>query len=652
MFNSRRFATYWALGLLLVVGSACSDDPGTNSGDSKDRVTDPVDVPTNSELLHVEPDCSPGQRDCVYNMTVAAQRTVKAQLIDSDGHPVEDALVSFEANFGNSGMSISTMNAVTDSEGIAKATLTAGESPGTGELTAKTESPDVPPIKWMIGTSTKDAAAYNVSFEHSGTAQVGPITARLYPDSVTCESLESNPAQTAVLERTGSVDAAGDFPTIIFSDRPNGDSYTVAAWAYSLTHNGDVEVAYGCTAPNPTIEAGESVDVLVELVDHMPNIVGQFNVIHEFDLVGALPDNVQTVVNLIGRLANDPGSFVVGCPSGSTDPGCPAGSQGLLNLLADFLPDGNFKDAINGFLDSNIGNSVLRDAINAVAQSWLDRAPAWVGNTVNVTGDIVDTLTHFKVEGTMTFDEAPEVSFDADTGELIGVLPAKSGSQMWSDFVFRWRVGCSDAPDPEACASRRMGSTQLGIEAVSGEFDGALLGSSDLQINQHTLSLNYGAMLVAIIEKIVLPEIFGSECGPNENQACDSLDLALGRLISCSGLANRVTGNDSGATYDVVHNLCTNLLREGSQRLREYASTQLVASGEDVFLIGTPAGEHCTLVQPEVYQGDWPGKPYPYIQYLGRDEPAELQCKWDATIRFSADLTSTVQGKFWGERRQ
>jgi hypothetical protein len=448
------------------------------------------------------------------------------------------------------------------------------------------------------------------------------------------------------------VDAAGVFPTVIFPDRPNGDAYTVAAWAYSLNHNGDVEVAYGCTDGNPAIEAGNSVDVVVDLVDHIPNIVGTYDVVHEFDLVDALPPNIQTVVGLIGRLANDPGSFVVGCPDNPTDPeACPAGSPGIINLLVDFLPDGSFKDAITGFLDSGIGNAVARDAINEIAGNWIDSAPPWVGNTVNITGDIYDTLRQFRVEGTMEFTAAPVVSLDS-AGELIGVLPTDSGKQTWNDFVFTWSNGCDDAPDPTLCATRRMGSSQLGISAVTGTFDGTLLGSNKLQINQHTLSLNYGALMVAILEKIVLPSIFGDECGANDNLPCDSLEGALGELISCPALAENISGDTSGSVYNIVENLCTSLLSQASDKLRDYASTQLVADGSDVFLIGTPADGHCTLIQPEVYQGDWPGKPLPYIQYLGMEEPAELQCKWEVKIKFSDSTTANVEGAFWGARTE
>lgn len=649
MRDARRIAAIWALGLLVATGMGCTDEPGqTHDSETVDRPDDPNDAPENGKLLHLSPECDPVQITCAAGVIMGTETEMRAQLVDENGDPVENALITFEKNFDGTELSISSNSAYTDAEGIARVTLRAGDSAGTGELSATSDNDQIAAIKWMIGVSSKDRAAYEVSFTHSGSAQIQPIDVRLFPDTTTCESLLSDPNQTAVLENQGRVDATGQLPTVLFIDRPNGDSYTVGAWARSLNYNGEVEVAYGCTDNNPPVQGGVSVEVVVDLVDHLPNIVGTYDVVHDFDLVDAFPPTVETVVSLIGRLANDPGSFIVGCPSNPTDPeACPADSPGLINLLVDFLPDGGFKDAIEGFLDSSIGNGVLRDAINSIANNWLDNsAPDWVGNTVNITGDIYETLRHFRVEGTMRFTEAPQVSVGAN-GELIGVLPAASGEQNWNDFVFTWSQGC-DSGDV-ACTTRRLGSTQLDIEPVTGVFDGTLLGVDKLQVNQHTLTLNYGALLVGVLEKVVLPSIFGNECGTNDNLPCDSLELALGELIQCDALADNIA-DEGDALYNVAENLCTSLLSQAGDKLRDYASSELVASGNDIFLIATPSDEHCTLVQPEAYQGDWEGKPLPLVQYLGQDEPAELQCKWDVKIKFSDSYTANVNGTFWGER--
>ncbi len=654
MFKARQLVTALSVGLLALYAAGCTDDPAVaNNVDGNNRVDDPIEAPETGELLHVAPECTPGQSNCTVALTTINEREIKAQLVDEDGQPVENALVSFEGQFDGTEISIGASSAYTDSDGIAKTTLSAGTIPGAGELVASTSQESIEPIKWIIGVSTKGAANYVVDFEHNGTAQIKPITVRLFDPGVSCDDLAANPGQTAEIEKQGLVDAAGNLPTVIFPDRPNGDSYTVAAWAKSLD-NSEVEVAYGCSDNNPEISDGENVNVTVTLIDHIPTITGEYEVTHEFDLTGALPDNVRTVVELIGRLATDPGSFVVGCPDSSSDPNCPSGSPGIVQLLVDFLPDGELKDAIDGFLNSSLGNSVMRDAINSIADNWIqNEAPDWVRDTVNITADIYKTLRNFRVEGVIRINDAPQVSIDQDTGEVVGVLPTGAGEQTWNDFIFYWSRGCENATDPDSCAQRRFGARQLDMTdndaPIEGTFDGAVFGADQLQINQHSLSLNYGALMVAIVEKVVLPEIFGNECGSSNNQPCDSLELALQEIISCADVAGQVA--DPGESlYQVAENLCTSLVSQASDQLRDYASEQLVADGSEVFLLGTPDGEHCTVSQPEVYPGQWDGQPLPYIQYFGKEEPADVQCKWAVQIKFSDNYTANVDGNFWGER--
>ncbi|QDG54521.1 hypothetical protein FIV42_28385 [Persicimonas caeni] len=650
---ARRILAALMVSLLALGAVSCTDDPAqANNVNDNNRIDDPIEPPDTGELLHVGPDCNEGQTNCVVDLTTLNEREIQAKLVDEDGQPVENALISFEGTFDGTEISIGASSAYTDSNGIAKTTLSAGNVVGTGELVATTSQDAIEPIKWVVGVSTKGSASYRVSFEHNGSAQIKPITVRLFQPDVTCDELAANPNQTAVVEKQGLVDAAGNMPTVVFPDRPNGDSYTVAAWAKSLDNN-EVEVAYGCADNNPEITNGQPVDVLVTLVDHIPTITGEYAVTHQFDLTGALPDNVRTVVELIGRLATDPGSFVVGCPdSGTAD--CPAGSPGIVQLLVDFLPDGDLKDSIESFLGSSIGNGLVRDAINSIADNWIQNdAPDWVRNAVNITGDIYRTLREFKVEGVIRINDAPQVSIDPNTGEVVGILPAGAGEQTWNDFIFYWSRGCENATDQDACAQRRFGARQLDMTdndaPVEGTFDGAVFGADKLQINQHSLSLNYGALLIAIIEKVVLPEIFGSQCGSADNQPCDSLELALQEMISCASVADQVA--DPGeSTYQIVENLCDSLLAQASDQLRDYAANNLVADGSEVFLLGTPDGEHCTISQPEVYPAEWEGKPLPYIQHFGQEEPAEMQCKWAVRIKFSDSYTAEVDGNFWGER--
>jgi hypothetical protein len=674
MFNARPYIAALSVSLLAFAAVGCTDDPGaTNNIADNNRVEDPVEAPDNGQLLHVAP-CVPAQ-DCLVDLSTTNAQDLQVQLVDADGAPVVDALISFEGQLEGTGLTLGSTNVYTNADGIATTSIQSGTDAGqTGTVTASTSNELVGTVKWLIAVNSKDSSSYRVNFEHSGASQIKPIDVRLFADSVTCDDLAANPSQTAEFERQGIVDSAGVFPTVVFPNIANGNSYTVAAWGKFLDNN-DVEVAYGCTDGNDPVLNGTPVDVTVTLVDHIPTITGEYAITHDFDLTGALPDNVRTVVDLIGRLTTDPGSFVVGCPDNDseqtctsdnscgnpdkicaengrcTDRDCPAGTVGIAQLILDLLPAGNVKDSINDFLTSSFGSSVARDLITNVFDNWLnDSAPSWFSSTVNITADIYETLRRFRVTGVIRILEAPQVAIDETTGDVVGVLPPDAGYQLWDSFIFYWSQGCEDAPNPDFCAQRQpLSAADLGIEAVAGNFTGTVFGSNKLQINQHTLSLNYGALLVAVIERFVLPAIFGNNCGDSGNLACDSLELALQEMISCTDVAE-FAGDQGSTLYNIAKTGCESLLTQASDSLRDYAAQNLVANGDDVFLIATPSDAHCTISQPEVYQADWHTDPLPYIQHLGQKNPAEMKCKWDVQIKFSEGYTAEVDGSFWGDR--
>ena len=96
----------------------------------------------------------------------------------------------------------------------------------------------------------------------------------------------------------------------------------------------------------------------------------------------------------------------------------------------------------------------------------------------------------------------------------------------------------------------------------------------------------------------------------------------------------------------LVQNLCTQAIQQGADALRKYVTEELTAQGDDNFLIGTPEGDGCQLYPSEDYVGEWPGKPLPYIDQMGKDEPATLRCKWDVVVKFSSNTQTTINGKF------
>lgn len=654
-----------------LAGAACTDEPvqTTSNNDANgmmenNRQTQPPgEVPANSKLQHVEP-CSNLSIICTDDVTFSAGRKLKAQLLSGDGTPASNVSVKFEIKESDAdGTNLSAANAVTDEMGIAETDLRAGTDIGTVRVFASTSDPTVSPIEFVVSVNPKDASSFNVNFTEVGDTDARRVEAFLFPEGTSCDAFLNNPRSlTAEYSQPGDASAAGDLPTIPFAGIMNGTTYTVGARAFDRT-NDEVEVAVGCipSSDETRVSNGMPVNVTVPLIKNLPLMVGEYDVVHQFNLVDALPDNIQTIINLIGVVVSDPGAFIIGC--GEKDPvtgelmatdDCPAPTEGLIGLVIDVLPTdgtlGELRDAIEGFLGSDIARDIAKDTINDAIGDFLadaDFIPQWAKDGVNITQDVTRTLKNFRVAATLRIVNEPKYLLDDngmpladEQGRLIATWETKENQHIWEDIILYWRRGCEEDAPPECGEAVEVDPNNISDDMiVEGVWDGSVLDGNVLVINEHSLSLNYGTLILTVLEKVVIPQIFDD---PNIN----SVEAMLDELIDCESLSTTVADATISGAKGIVKTLCTQLKGQASDALRDYAEG-LVFEGDERFVIGTPAGQGCALYGPDAYVGDWQGKPKPYIERMGKDEPASMLCNWDVKIKYNADSEPILLDGTW-----
>jgi|GEM_PF-2075563 len=658
MLNYRKFPPLYGMALVVSFGlfAACTDDPVQTSNnmmmEENNRTTPPIgEPPAGSRLEHVSPACNPAEPVCTDDVTFSGGRRLQAKLIDGDGQPVVNTTIKYAITSGDAeGTILEAANVATDDEGVATTNLKAGTDAGSLKISVSTNDPNVQPIEFIISVNPKDAASYNVNFVEVGETDPKKVEVFLYDENTSCESFLSGAPLTAQFNKNGEASANGDLPTVAFAGIPNGTSFTVGAKAFDRT-NGDVEISRGCiqASDETRIDAGRPVTVTVPLIKHIPNMVGEYNVVHQFNLTEALPPTFKTIVDLIGVVVSDPGAFIVGCGEEDMNTGelmptadCPVPTEGIIGLLQDFLPDsgvfGDLKDAIDGFLDSDFVREVARNTINDIVLDFLqnnDNIPDWVGDGISITQDITKSLKNFRVQATLRINSQPEYIVnesglpEADAeGRLIAQWAEKNNDHIWEDVIIFWRQGCPENAPPECGEAVQIDPNDVSTgDVVEGKWDGTVLDGSSLQINEHSLTLNYGTLLLTVLEKVALPQIFG-------DPMVNSIEAMLDELIDCQSLAETVAENTVSGAEDIVNTLCGQLKMQASDALRDYVAT-LVLEGDDRFVIGTPAGVNCQLLGPERYAGEWEGAPLPYVEKIGADPDA--LCNWDVKIRYSQD---------------
>ncbi len=650
--------------LVLGFGFACTDDTGTIT-DNNDRIDPDKVVPEGAKLRHQAP-CSPTQPVCALDLPFGSSGPLRVELIDADGKAIDGAAINYELkDTSSTGSSLAAAQSGTNADGIAETELRSGNSGGTVEVVVSVggNATGIEDIKFTVAINAKGASSYRVSFNHQGTADLKEIKVRAFPSNVTCAEVEAdhvrestagqNPMLTAVTQAQGVASADGTLPIVIIPNIDNGVAYTIEARGKSRA-NANVESAFGCKDGNAPIENGESVDVLVDLNDNLPKIGGTYDVNHTFSILGSvcpaggggvIPDGVCTAIDLIGRLATDPASFFVGA-DGGTD-------TGILGLIVDFLPDGSLKTTIEDFLNNNLVSGVIRDKLNEFFTDWIENnGPSWLKSGINISADIFETLQEFKVGGTIRILREPTVAIDG-AGNLVGTLSQVGeeypGKQVWNDITVFWQGAC--AAGDEACRARTFSSNDLNAgNVVEGFFTGSVVpvteeaGGYALVVDQHTLSLNYGVLILGILENIILPSIFGD---PNVNSIDAAIETLITGLFNGSGTACKQLAEQVGTAESVVERLCDNLLDKASDGIRSYFTEKLTVDGANNLLIGTPAGKPCKIIEPETYAADWVGKPLPYGDMLGNER---VECEWEMKIKISSSTTIDAPSTFFGTR--
>lgn len=673
------FGIFAALLVLALVGPACTDDAGSGNSNGVDnnRLDPTTEVPLGSKLRHVTP-CNPAQPVCTaHDVTFNSSVRIKAELLDGNGNPLANKSIRFDLDPRDAlGTTISATTAATDSNGTVELEVFAGATGGVAEIVASAGSEEgVAHISFQILVKSKGEAGYKIRFTHAGGAQLKTIKVRAFNVGTTCDQIRgdldreidpsTNPVLQAAVSAQGTASIDGTLPEIVIPGVPNGTGYVIEARAYSR-NNEEVMSAWGCNADAPLVENGMSAQVTVPLVDNLPRIGGEYQITHTFSIRdgvcnpdgsggydGVIPDGVCLGIDLVGRLATDPASFIIGT-MGNQD--------GLIHLVLGFLPQ-NVQDQLNQLLGNGFLNAAARDLLNDLFSAWLeDRAPSWLGTTVDVTRDIYESFEAFEVNGTMRVLREPVPQVDPTTNAVVGVLSEnamgeKPGRQVWEEISIFWTGQCdSSSPTFESCRKRTFSAADVGSNGVvAGDFTGTVVplqgGGFGLVIDEHTLTLNYGAFMLGVVESVVFPQIFG----PGVTSVGDALDYLLGMAVggnncagtsdACECFAKAIT--DGGTLQNVAESACNGLLQSASDGIRGYLTDNLTADGADNFLLSVNPQTPCKLQEPVAYSGAWQGKPLPYVESLGT---TQMECAWDVKIKISSSTIIDTEGQFHGVR--
>lgn len=556
--------------------------------------------------------------------------------------------------------------AITDENGEASIDLRVKEADcalAQLEVIARIPSrPDVPELHFDVLVDLKcDSNPLTVLPDYVGTQPVDSVKIKLFRQPAdprnpgqyvslgkTCSELvayirdddEIHMPSADVLSSEIELGNSFAFQDVHFTDLSNDPEqmFTVVAVGQDANR---VNRIVGCDEQNALVRYQESRTVVVPMVDLPPRLKGQYEIRSEFDLVSALPDNVEQIVDYILDFFDDP-------------------SLTIVRILCDLEQD--FTEDLCGYLINSNGTptttgtivlGILDGIIEGLGQG------NWFGTTMDVGSDIGRMLRELTFLSVVEFDEEP----DED-----GWIDPRTTHEDWHAFRYRWTldIGPACAADP-TCGWNEFSLRTIGMQVIDAQFEASVNTAQEgtnppwslLTIEEHPLTIKYGALLNWIIKEIVLPRLAGGE-PPDGLPRVDDYEKLIKSIMAgreclldelqggpqcCETFAENILGEtDIPMAESLVKAACDAVVQFGAGYIENLLVGLDLQTGDpeadNAFVIGTMPDAACRM-----YDADQNLE----IDALGR---ADKPCQWQVRVRVNllGGQDIFIDADFWGCR--
>ena len=495
-------------------------------------------------------------------------------LLDTNGDPVTRERVDFEIFGDAADATLSARRTSTDENGIAKVDFVAGMA--LGDYVVQVKNPETRVLEFNVNVVDLPTGGVDIGFEYEGPVALSRMEVYVIDDPDYCEDPYYLTPPEGVIE-SGIVEDV--FERFEVTPLLAGQKVSVVVRG-RLAANG-VLAAGGCIS-DIRIPDGEMARVSVSTFLLPLNPAGSYTVQNTYDFSGAIPGTLGDVINGLVQFF-----------------GTRNQEREIASLLFDVIENlaRNFAGGLAG-LAVNLLRGWLEDELNDIINDWIDDdAPDWVRDFFTIGEDIVGIVAEMEVISRMRISKPRrDGSFD--------------GSQNWVGMAFYWRLPCEGDPDPECgryeFTMDEVAAAAEGIQLVFGQFTGRIHSYNQGIIDQHTMDLQYGRLIMFVLNNIVLPFIA---------DGATNLRDALLNMANCPSFANGVTGGSGHlriaginiVSRDTIEGWCTGgigIVGDAAAAIigRLRVDTRLTLQGDMVFI-----EESDDLVVDRIENGQWTG---------------------------------------------
>ena len=514
------------------------DVPADASGPRDSETPPPITGKLEIILLH--------DTTVPLNLSMGESTKIHAKVIDyAEDAVAPNVAVSYEITkvtdiLGNEAVSdalLAAQLAYTDDYGLVHNDFYAGEE---GNLiytvTLSADMAEDKTIQFIV--TVAPCGCINTSLSYEGglpPSSLNTIKVHVLPSDYTCDKLHpEKEVPPASLSDKTITDLWG---TTQFECIPAGNYYTVFATAKGPF---SCVAASGCD-DGVFIQPDKCRDVKLQLYLVTLNPTGQYDCIDHFDFTNLVKD----------------------CAGGITDPlacvtagGADLGKQVccvLYQLITFFETPGTTiiglikdlaKQWIGGFLvDAVFG--LFGDIVADVVTDYLkNSSPQWLQDFFTIGEDMMGIVTNLELHSDLLLSKLQN-DFTVQ------------GTQYWTGIALYWKFGCDpSAPDYEDCGKLMFSmddiqNTEFPLDILEGKFTASIADFNKLLINQHPIKLNYGKLVLFVLNEIIISGLTGGKA--------HSMKEAAYLWLDCGNMGSTIFGDIIGfftGDEDDVVDLC------------------------------------------------------------------------------------------------
>jgi len=392
---------------------------------------------------------------------------------------------------------LSALQVYTDASGIATVTFRSGTASDVG-YTIEASAPEAAPVRFGVFVSDAPRGSVKVRLAYEGPVAIKNIHVRLVPGIYSCGQFNAvYPPTDIVAEKTLLGLGTGE---AVWHNLPDTQRFTVFATAESQQGG----LAAGGCLDGVVVLANQENVVTLNLYVLRLNVAGIYDSTAVFDFTGAIPGTVGDVIDELSILFNNPGQFLI---------------NQVKRLAALYV----------GEFITNTVFGLFEDAVADVINNWMfNSSPSWVRDILTVGQDLLQVVNRLEMLAKLQFTK------------LSGDYQVQ-GALRWHGLALYWRYGCpregQTGYDPN-CGRREftmndINNTEFPLNLVEGRFTASIQDFDRLSIDNHSIKLNYGRLVIFVLNEIILRNLTGHA----------TLSAAVHSFINCTTLADRIYFN-------------------------------------------------------------------------------------------------------------